>query len=161
MELTDLQHKEILKLPDNFKSRVAHFKNEAKVCFKEMAALRSKVFCYGCWAYGGSFFTTGSSSTAIHTFRVSPDSCNTIVAKCGNTWNLIYDISLITKLLIHISTKKSNPNKEKAANKSKFFNLGIDASSPSGPCLVTVKSLTSRLFVVLTSVGQASMLLSK
>lgn len=85
LELTDLQLKEIIKLPDNFKSGVAQFKNEAKICFKEMAALRSKVICYGCWAFGGSYVTTGSSSTAIPTFRVSPDSYNTIVAKCGHT----------------------------------------------------------------------------
>jgi len=123
MQLTNAQIKQILTAASNFGNRLNEFKTEGKTCFREMANLRSKVFCHGCWAFGSSLFTASSATTIPPSFKMSPKSCHGLVTKCGTAWKFIHDSILTMNLMAQVASKKNNLGKDKApVNDKNIFN---------------------------------------
>lgn len=101
-------------LETNFNS----IKDQGKACFEKLLPLKSTVFCYGCWAYGGQYFTDGP------TFKFKTGSCNVAIEACAPVWNFItktqsmsYFSELLTKITspTTVSTKTKisfNPNSD-------------------------------------------------
>jgi len=98
------------------------FKTEAKTCFAESVGFRAKVFCHGCWAFGGSNFVKNGDGTIAPNFKMTPNSCNNLVTKCGKAWKFFYDTLVAMNLVSQVAKKKFNLSSAPANDASTLSN---------------------------------------
>ena len=122
MELTNVQIIKILDIVKSFESRLSEFKTEAKTCFAESVGFRAKVFCHGCWAFGGSNFVKNGDGTIAPNFKMTPNSCNNLVTKCGKAWKFFYDTLVAMNLVSQVAKKKFNLSTAPANDASTLSN---------------------------------------
>jgi len=140
--LTDAQITDILSIVQNIESRLATFKSDAKICWAAAVQMRAKVFCHGCWAFGGSLFTANTDTTTAPSITLKATTANSVVASCATTWKFIYDLSVSMNLLAQIVKKrtgKGNPPtndfkfSNKVANTVSTIKTAIDACASASP----------------------------
>lgn len=119
----------IIQKINSFQQFLDEFKRDGKKCFATLGQYRANVYCNGCWAFGGSYFTANTETAQPPKFSYSGSSCNTLMATCGTTWNYIYLANAIENLAGQIARKRKNA-KTKSDNTLKFFvNPDTDASA--------------------------------
>lgn len=98
--------KGILDLAKNFETDLATFKTDGKTCFREIAKARANVFCHGCWAHGGAFFTNNADTTKPPLLTYKQTTCNALYSACGSTWRFFFLSNVAHVLAGTISIRK-------------------------------------------------------
>ena len=120
--LSNTQTTDILAITQNMDTRLAAFKTDAKTCFDEAVKVRSKVFCHGCWAYGGPLFTANTDSMAAPNFELKTGTCNTVITACASTWKFVFDVQATMNVIAQIARKRMGGTGDAPANSKQISN---------------------------------------